>query len=108
MAEFDVHLERGGRPLQTVHQLFQYRNWLAHTRPQIVAEETSHSTEVDDSFLFKSPKHKWEKFVRPDVVERALEDVKSVIEALNHACPMREPMPLAGITSHTFTTDPNT
>lgn len=39
MVKFGVVLEEDRAPLQTVRELFLFRNWLVHTRPEIIEED---------------------------------------------------------------------
>jgi hypothetical protein len=102
MAEFKVHFEAGERPLQTVRQLFGYRNWMAHSRSKLIKEETEYEGEVDDAVLMAAPRDKWEAFVTLENTKRCLEDVAKLINALNEKAPHPD-LDLVIVTSHTYT-----
>jgi hypothetical protein len=101
MAEFRVHFEEGKRPLQTVSDLFRYRNWMAHSKAGLIEEEKEIKNEddIEDAVLFDLPRHKWEKFVTRQKAKQCLEDVAAVIGALNEKAPKPD-VGLYLITSH--------
>jgi hypothetical protein len=95
LTRFGIHLESDKRPLQTVRELFMYRNWLAHTRPEIILYDEEHPIEDHEKLVYEAPLHKWEKFPTEAAAERAMKDVEAIVELLNARCPYAEPMPMS-------------
>jgi hypothetical protein len=95
MAQFGIRLQTGERPLQTVRELFMYRNWLAHTRSEIILYDAEHPIDEHEERLYEAPLHKWERFPTDATAARAMEDVEKVITLLNARSPYPEPLPMS-------------
>ena len=96
MLKFGVHLEEDRAPMQTVRELFLFRNWLVHTRPEVIEEDYIELyTEKSEESVYASPLHKWEKFPSAVTSARVLRDVEALINLLNEKSCYPEPMPLA-------------
>jgi hypothetical protein len=93
-AEFSVPLDKARRPMQTVCELIRHRNWLVHSRSEIIKEEKEHNSDTYSRTFYDQPLHRWEAFVTPENVGRAIEDVEALIELLNSKSPKPEPLPL--------------
>jgi hypothetical protein len=63
MAEFGIRLPDGQRPLQTIRQLFRYRNWMAHSKSRVIKEEIEFDGDIDDSDRMTTPRDKWDDFI---------------------------------------------
>jgi hypothetical protein len=72
-----------------------YRNWLAHTRPEIILCDAEHPIEEHEERLYEAPLHKWEKYPTDSAAARAMEDVEKVITLLNARSPYPEPLPMS-------------
>lgn len=94
-SQFGIRLNSSKRPLQTIRELFMYRNWLAHTQPEIILYDAKHSIEDHEKLLYEAPLHKWEKFPTDATAARAIKDVEEVITLLNAKSPYPEPMPMS-------------
>lgn len=95
LTQFGIPLHPGERPLQTVRELFMYRNWLAHTQAEIILDCAEHPIEEHEKLLYETPLHKWEKFPTDAAAARAMKDVEEVITLLNAKSPYPEPMPMS-------------
>ena len=102
MLAFGVQLAGNERPMQTVRQLFRYRDWIAHSKSALITEEIEREGEIDDSLLMATPKHKWERFNTLENAKRAIDDVAALVEALNEKAPVPD-RPLVIVTSHSYT-----
>jgi hypothetical protein len=76
--------DKSKRPLQTVIQLIKFRNLMAHGKTEklfgskvINTPSLNPGEEVVES--------DWEKFCNPEEAERALDDVREIVEKLNSA-----------------------
>jgi hypothetical protein len=102
MAEFGIRLSDGERPVQTIRQLFRYRNWMAHSKSTVIKEEIEYEGEIDDSVRMTTPPHKWEEFITLENAKRCLDDVAALVKALNEKAPVPD-RDLLIITSHFYT-----
>jgi len=80
----------GIRPLQTISELLQFRNTLAHGRSEEITpkpELRDRNSKLDD-YLGQRPLTDWEGLIQTDVfAKRAREDVRAVLEKLHNARP---------------------
>lgn len=76
-------------------RVFMFRNWLAHTRPEIILYDAEHPMKDQEKCLYEAPRHKWEKYPFSATAERAIKDVEEVITLLNARSPYPEPMPMS-------------
>jgi hypothetical protein len=104
-AEFQVQFDASRRPLQTVIELFRYRNWLAHSRSERFTEESEHNAEAYEDTFYDTPLHRWEAFAALTNMTRAIEDAEAVITLLNAKSPNPELIPLAA-SSHSGSASP--
>jgi len=95
---------RSARPLQTVVELFDLRNTIAHGRSvEIVAKpELRDINDKLDAQLGEMPRTEWERLVRTDTfAKRSREDVQTVLKALHEARPApKEDLFTFGLGSH--------
>jgi hypothetical protein len=88
-----LHLEfdPSKRPIQTIKQLFKFRNFMAHGRTK----------NIKASGLLRKPRPdpgedlietEWEKFCNENEAERAISDVKKVLEILCEAAGLEKEM----------------
>lgn len=69
------------RPIQTVQQLFKFRNFMAHGRTEKLTGKgflTKPSPDPGQNLV----ETKWEKFCNEKEAERAVKDVKQILEAI--------------------------
>jgi len=83
----EVDIDYGRRPFQTLKELFNFRNEIAHGKTMFLNPETEISIEEaekdkDDHFTPR-PETKWEKYCRVQNVHRAIEDVEKVIKLIH-------------------------
>jgi hypothetical protein len=95
LAKFGIRLHPGERPLQTIRELFMFRNWLAHARPDVILYDGEHPIEEHEKVLYETPLHKWEKFPTDASATHAMDDVEEVITLLNTKSPYPEPWPMS-------------
>lgn len=98
-AKFELLCERlgvtfstdtGSRPLQTVSELLEFRNTMAHGRSEEVSPEPTHR-DVNanlDGYLGQRPLLRWESLIEDErFAERARTDVEAVLQVLHDARP---------------------
>jgi hypothetical protein len=102
MAEFGIRLPDGQRPLQTIRQLFRYRNWMAHSKSRVIKEEIEFDADIDDSARMTTPRDKWDDFISLQNAKLCLEDVADLIKTLNAKAPVPD-RDLLIVTSHFYT-----
>jgi hypothetical protein len=85
----------GARPLQTVKKLFDFRNTMAHGRPeQLKTRPKVHTVESYHSDLHEEPLTDWEQLIQTaSFAQCAREDVSIVLAALHE----RRPDPKEGL-----------
>jgi len=87
---------KGERPLQTIIDLFRFRNTVAHAKPQTIEPEPV-LRDINDnltSFLGEKPLAHWERLIQDDsFAKRARKDVEVVLKKLQDARPEpKEPL----------------
>jgi hypothetical protein len=87
-----VNLPKGktARPLQTISELMEFRNTMAHARTRTVRSPPTERDINDhlDRQLGDKPLQDWERRIKTDeFANRAREDVKAVLELLHAARP---------------------
>lgn len=92
----ELSFPKGRRPLQTIEQLFEFRNSLAHGRTTILTPDDSHR-DIDDTidkFQGDMPRTSWELLIKDAAfAERAREDTNAILEKLQRARPdPKEPL----------------
>jgi hypothetical protein len=97
-----VKVELGGRPWQVMKDLFNFRNDIAHGKPETLATEKVE--QIDDDFdekLGRPDQTRWERFCTRENAERAREDVGQMLETLHLAAKIEDPGPFfRGFRSH--------
>jgi hypothetical protein len=101
MAEFGIRLPDGQRPLQTIRQLFRYRNWMAHSKSRVIKEEIEFDGDIDDSDRMTTPRDKRDDFISLQNARLCLEDVADLIKTLNAKAPVPD-RDLLIVTSHFY------
>ena len=78
------------RPLQTVHELFEFRSAIAHGKTEAVRQEPRRrdvNVHLDD-YLGQRPTTRWERLIKTDAfAQRAREDSEAVLKVLHAARP---------------------
>ena len=98
LAKFDLLSEtlkvafpegKGERPLQTIVNLFRFRNTVAHAKPQTIElTELRNNNDELDSFIGEKPLANWEQLIQTDsFAKHAREDVKTVLARIHDALP---------------------
>lgn len=99
--------DQGKRPLQTIVELLEFRNTMAHGRSIEIKPkpELRDLNDKLDAYLGELPLAHWERLVRTDdFAQRAREDVKKVLEILHAARPEpKEGLFTFGIGMHSAT-----
>jgi hypothetical protein len=79
--EFNIKIDYGCRPYQTISSLLQFRNALAHGKSKIINET---KIAPADTNMFKNhPKTKWEEYCTEDNAIIARDDVNQIINELH-------------------------
>jgi hypothetical protein len=104
-SEFEVQLDASRRPLQTVIELFTYRNWLVHSRSETFTKESEHTADSYEHTFYDKPLHRWESFATLANMARAIKDVEALILLLNQKSPKPEFLPLT-TSSHSGSASP--
>jgi hypothetical protein len=86
--ELDYDADFSRRPCQTLKALIRFRNAIAHGKSEIL-EETDMST-AEEPFPKTSPKTSWEEYCIREHALRALEDVSSIMRALDRKAGLPE------------------
>jgi hypothetical protein len=96
------------RPMQTVVELFKFRNTLAHGKTETIKAEPKYIDveNVDTHFNSRLPTH-WEKLIKGSgFAERAREDVEQVIRLIHDARPEPKEYPFtSGLGTGSATTE---
>lgn len=70
-----LNLDKGSRPLQSIHNVMKLRNKIAHGKPKEV--EASFQSQSEPS-IWDTHRHGWEDEVSPDNVRRYIEDIDEI------------------------------
>jgi hypothetical protein len=88
-----VSVDNHSRPWQTVKKLFQFRNYIAHGKPENVSTRT---VELIDEHLddklgeYARTKKDWESFCTREHAEQAIEDVEQIAKTLHAAANLKD------------------
>jgi hypothetical protein len=93
----DLPLDSSQRPLQSVVELFTFRNNMAHPRSTQLVEESLHTPDDYQLSLYATPRPKWMGFATLKNAKRCYEDVGKLIEAINAKLPTPDLLPLSDI-----------
>ena len=92
-----VPLDSGCRPMQSIIELFTFRNRMAHPRASHVVEEHLSTPEEYQKHLYSEPRPEWMAFATEDNALRCHADVGAIIEAINAKLPTPDIAPLTGM-----------
>lgn len=116
MSKFDLlcellrPFEKGKRPRQTVEELFEFRNLMAHARTMPLPRRSTHRDVNDrlDNYLGERPLAQWERLIQTDeFATRARADVEAVLTEIQVKRPQpKEALFTFGIGSSTAKIDP--
>ena len=102
---------RGKRPLQTIVELLDFRNTMAHGRSDNLTPEPElrDANEKLDGYLGERPLADWERLIQTEqFAQRAREDVEIVLEQLHAARPdPKEGLFASGVGIHSATLQPD-
>jgi hypothetical protein len=90
----DVQLDASRRPIQTIIELFAFRNRMAHPRDSQVVEEYTSTPEDYQSRFYTEPRPDWFAFATEQNASRCYDDIGATIELFNSNLPEPEPFPL--------------
>jgi hypothetical protein len=101
-SQLKVKIDFGARPWQVMKDLFNFRNDIAHGKPENLATDTVKQVGDDfDETMGQADQTKWEKFCTRENAERAREDVAKMLETLHSAAQLKDPGPFFhGFRSH--------
>lgn len=92
--QLGVKIQFGSRPWQIIKQLFNFRNDIAHGKPETLVTETVEPIDDDfDAKLGEPDRTAWEKFCSQENAERAREDVAQILNELHAAADLNDPGP---------------
>ncbi len=77
-----LKIDKSRRPFQTIKNLFNFRNSIAHGKSEFLTETKIKINEFD-IYREELPKTKWEKYCTLENAERAKTDVKKMITKLH-------------------------
>jgi len=84
----------GSRPWQIVKELFAFRNYLAHGKPESLnAESVEDLNDVLDGKLGEPIQTEWERFCSEETAVRAKEDVEKIATLLYEAAQVKHEGP---------------
>jgi hypothetical protein len=89
-----ISLDSSMRPMQSIIELFTFRNRMAHPRASQVVEEYLSTSEEYQKDFYVEPRPKWMAFATEDNASRCHEDVGALIELINSKLPSPELLPL--------------
>ncbi|HLP07565.1 MAG TPA: hypothetical protein VK178_05330 [Opitutaceae bacterium] len=89
-----IEVDDGCRPMQTIVDLFRFRNRMAHPRPDHVVEDHLSTDDEYQNEFYTEPRPKWFKFATEANGRRCYEDVGRIVETINSRLPHPEPLPL--------------
>lgn len=72
---FDISINTGARPFQTILELFSFRDNVVHSKPQFLNEKQIVKSESIESARRNWPKTRWEKMCCIEFAERCYGDV---------------------------------
>lgn len=100
--QLKVAVDWGARPWQIVKHLFDFRNDIAHGKPENLATDRVESVGDDfDAKMGKADQTRWEAFCTRQNAKQAREDVAKMLETLHSAAKMKDPGPFfRGFRSH--------
>lgn len=96
----DINYDSSTRPIQTIKQLFKFRNFMAHGRTENIKGKGTLKKEKPDpgENLVDT---EWEKFCNEKEAERAIEDVREIVETLSERAGLgKAPLISLGSGSH--------
>lgn len=82
-AHFKIDVDWGGRPHQTLKQLFRFRNSIAHGKSVVVVGERIVDAEAEPHDLM--PQAHWEEFCTWENADRVRTDVSAVVTQMHDA-----------------------
>ena len=84
--QLKVPIDHGVRPWQTLKQLLDFRNEIAHGKPEILSAEAIEPVDEQlDAKLGQKMKAGWERFVTRENAERATKDIEKIVRILHSA-----------------------
>lgn len=86
----NVRFEKGKRPRQTIEELFEFRNTMAHARTTALVRPPVHRDVNDrlDDYLGQRPLAQWERLIQTDeFAARARSDVEEILKAIQEKRP---------------------
>jgi hypothetical protein len=100
--KIEMKLPKGERPRQTVHEIFKFRNDLAHGKTVTVPHKKNAIYNVDgkylEQFIVEWPLAPWEEYCSEDKIKRAREDIKQIMQLIHEKIkPENDPLLNFGI-----------
>lgn len=89
--DLNIDFDKSRRPMQTINELFDFRNKMAHGRSEVLIPKEKITWEDLDNESDKL-KADWEKFITLKNAERALQDIETQFEEIALAAGL-EPHP---------------
>ena len=77
-----LSIDKGRRPFQTLHDLFDARNQLAHGKPQSLTPDPVVESGSREEMRRRKPLTKWESLCTLDFAQRAYDDTEEIAEML--------------------------
>jgi len=82
LTELHLSIDKGQRPFQTLHGLFNARDELAHGKPQTLNPDSVIELSSREMMRRRKPLMKWESLCTLDFAQRAYDDTEEIAEML--------------------------
>jgi hypothetical protein len=89
-----VPIDSSSRPMQSIIELFTFRNRMAHPRAMHIVEEHLSTPEEYQKDFYSEPRPDWMAFATENNALRCHRDVGAIIEAINSKLPVPDAFPL--------------
>lgn len=82
LTKLGLSINKGQRPFQTLNDLFDARDELAHGKPQLLTQESIVESGPREDMRRRKPLKKWETLCTLSFAQRAYEDTETIAELL--------------------------
>jgi hypothetical protein len=89
--KLDLKIDYGKRPFQTMKQLLEFRNDIAHGKTVLLQEEKTKIVNLDnDEYMHNTLETGWEKYCTLTKATRARNDIESIIKAIHNLAGIKD------------------
>lgn len=82
LTELALSLDKGRRPFQTLHDLFDSRDELAHGKPELLTHDSVVESGSREHMRRRKPLTKWESLCTLEFAQRAYDDTEEIANLL--------------------------